>query len=166
MSYLSIAGVDAVIPALRAASKKQAIEDLAARAAGATGLDARIIFNALLMREQLGSTGVGRGIAIPHGKIAGIDSLVGFFARLVSPVDYDAPDGRPVDLMFLLLAPEQSGAEHLKALARVARVLRDPDLAEQLRSLAEPEAIYALLCEDPATREMPATAFGPMDRAG
>ena len=120
----------AVLPALKVNGKKQAIQELAEKAAQLTGLPEREIFDTLLQRERLGSTGVGNGIAIPHGKLPKVDKLFGLFARLERPIDFDALDGEPVDLIFLLLAPESAGADHLKALARVARVLPDPATAQ------------------------------------
>jgi len=142
---------NAVIPALKVNGKKQAIQELAARAAGLTGGGERAIFDILMQREKLGSTGVGNGIAIPHGKLPKLDKLFGLFARLDRPVDFDALDGQPVDLVFLLLAPETAGADHLKALARVARLLRDQDVARKLRDSRDAEALYAVLTLEPAT---------------
>src|SRR6202051_3886282 len=135
----------AVIPALKVNSKKQAIQELAARAAELTGQSERDILEILLQRERLGSTGIGSGIAIPHGKLPKLERLFGLFARLERPVDFEALDGQPVDLMFLLLAPEAAGADHLKALARVARLLRDPEVARKLRESRDAEALYAVL---------------------
>jgi nitrogen PTS system EIIA component len=137
----------AVLPALRANSKKQVLQELAAKAAGLTGLSERDIFDTLLQRERLGSTGVGNGIAIPHGKLDALPHLVGVFARMERPIDFEALDGEPVDLVFLLLAPESAGADHLKALARVARVLRDPHIARKLRATQDESAIHALLTQ-------------------
>ena len=142
---------NAVIPALKVNGKKQAIQELAARAAGLTGGGERAIFDILMQREKLGSTGVGNGIAIPHGKLPKLDKLFGLFARLDRPVDFDALDGQPVDLVFLLLAPETAGADHLKALARVARLLRDQDVARKLRDSRDAEALSAVLTLEPAT---------------
>ena len=105
----------------------------------------RAIFETLLERERLGTTGVGRGVAIPHGKLAGLPRVYGVFARLEKAIDFDAVDDRPVDLVFLLLAPEMAGADHLKALARVSRLLRDEALCEKLRGCDTAEGIYALL---------------------
>ncbi len=136
-----------VIPKLRATGKKQALQELAKRAAEVTGLHERAIFDVLLERERLGSTGVGNGIAIPHGKLAELQKLHGVFARLDSPVDFDSVDDQPVDLVFLLLAPEAAGADHLKALARVSRLLRDRTVCEKLRGANSADAIYALLTE-------------------
>ena len=135
----------AVIPALKAQSKKQVIQELSERAARLNGLSQREIFDTILQRERLGSTGVGNGVAIPHGKLRSIDRLMGVFARLARPVDFDAVDDLPVDLAFLLLAPEGAGADHLKALARIARVLRNQGIAQQLRATDDAEALYALL---------------------
>src|SRR5438067_5176946 len=136
---------NAVIPALKCTSKKQVIQELAAKAAKLVGQNERTIFETLLQREKLGSTGVGNGIAIPHGKLPKLDKLFGLFARLDRPIDFDALDGQPVDLIFLLLAPEAAGADHLKALARVARLLRDPHVANKLRESRDAEALYAVL---------------------
>lgn len=135
----------AILPALKVNSKKQAIQEIAARAAKLTGLNERTVFETLLQREKLGSTGVGNGIAIPHGKLPKLETLFGLFARLERPIDFESLDGRPVDLIFLLLAPEAAGADHLKALARVARMLRDEDVARKLRDSRDAEAIYAVL---------------------
>ena len=136
---------NAVIPALKVNNKKQAIQELAAKAAQLTGQNERAIFEILLQREKLGSTGVGSGVAIPHGKLPKLSKLFGLFARLDRPIDFEALDAQPVDLIFLLLAPEAAGADHLKALARVARLLRDPDVARKLRDCRDAEALYAVL---------------------
>src|SRR3990170_3320824 len=133
MPLIDLVAPQAVMPALKVISKKQALQELAAKAAALTGRGEREIFDVLMQREKLGSTGIGTGIAIPHGKLATLDRLVGLFARLERPVDFEALDGQPVDLVFVLLAPESAGADHLKALARVARLLRDPDVASKLR---------------------------------
>jgi len=136
-----------VIPKLRATGKKHALQELAKRAGDVTGLHERAIFDVLLERERLGSTGVGNGIAIPHGKLPELQKLHGVFARLDSPIDFDSVDDQPVDLVFLLLAPEAAGADHLKALARVSRLLRDRTVCEKLRGANSADAIYALLTE-------------------
>ncbi|MCW5695978.1 MAG: PTS IIA-like nitrogen regulatory protein PtsN [Bauldia sp.] len=138
---------DSVVPAMKANSKKQAIQELAARGAQLTGLDERQIFDTLLQREKLGSTGVGGGVAIPHGKLAGIDRIHGVFARMARPIDFEALDDQAVDLVFLLLAPENAGADHLKALARIARILREPGVADRLRMASDANALYAVLTE-------------------
>ncbi|MGQ4274618.1 PTS IIA-like nitrogen regulatory protein PtsN [Terrihabitans sp. B22-R8] len=137
----------AVLPSLKVTSKKQAIQELSERAAALIGLPEREIYETLLQRERLGSTGVGNGVAIPHGKLAKIDKLFGLFARLEKPIDFDALDSEPVDLIFLLLAPEGSGADHLKALARVARVLRDAPTTQKLRATRDAAALHAVLTQ-------------------
>ncbi len=136
---------NAVIPALKVNNKKQALQELAAKAAELTGQNERTIFETLMQREKLGSTANGNGIAIPHGKLARLAKLFGLFARLERPIDFEALDGQPVDLIFLLLAPETAGADHLKALARIARLLRDPDVVKKLRQFSDAEALYAVL---------------------
>ena len=136
---------NAIIPAMKVNGKKQALQEIAAKAAELTGQNERAILEILLQREKLGSTGVGNGVAIPHGKLPKLGNVFGLFARLERPVDFEALDGQPVDLIFLLLAPEGAGADHLKALARVARLLRDPDVARKLRASNGAEAIYAVL---------------------
>ena len=140
----------AVVPALKVNSKKQALQELAGRAAAACGRDEREVLEVLMQRERFGSTGIGSGIAIPHGKLAKLERLCGAFARLDRPVDFEALDGQPVDLMFLLLAPEGAGADHLKALARIARLLRDPDTTRKLRESRDAESLYAVLTESPS----------------
>ena len=110
------------------------------------------IFDTLLQRERLGSTGIGEGIAIPHGKLAGLARLFGLAARLDKPIDFEALDGQPVDILFLLLAPEGAGADHLKALARVARALREPGMLDRIRRTRDADALYAVLTQTSATR--------------
>jgi len=149
MPLTDLVAPNAVIPALKVNSKKQAIQELAAKAAKLTDQNERTIFETLLQREKLGSTGIGNGIAIPHGKLPKLDKLFGLFARLDRPIDFDALDGQPVDLVFLLLAPEGAGADHLKALARVARLLRDREIALKLRESRDAEALYAVLALAP-----------------
>ncbi len=151
MEICDLLTVDAVASNLTASSKKQALQELAKRGYGLTGINERVIFDTLLDRERLGTTGVGNGIAIPHGKIAGLPKLFGLFARFETPVDFDSIDGLPVDLMFLLLAPEGAGADHLKALARVSRLLRDQTMCQKLRGSDRADAIYALLTESTAS---------------
>lgn len=151
MMITDLVAPEAIIPALKVNGKKQALQDLAARAAELTGLNERKIFEVLLQREKLGTTAVGYGIAIPHGKLPNLTKLFGLFARLDRPIDFEALDGQPVDLIFLLLAPEGAGADHLKALARVARLLRDPDTAMKLRASRDAEALYAVLAMSPAS---------------
>ncbi|RVN08302.1 PTS IIA-like nitrogen-regulatory protein PtsN [Sinorhizobium meliloti] len=148
---MALAGLlhqNAIIPAMRANSKKQLLQELAAKASKLTGLPEREIFDVIVQRERLGSTGVGNGIAIPHGKLSNLPSIVGIFARLDAPVDFEALDDQPVDLVFLLLAPEGAGADHLKALSRIARVLRDHDMVSRIRASDSASAIYTLLSDD------------------
>src|ERR1700739_2818171 len=151
MPLSEILAPEAVIGSLRVNSKKQALQELSERAAKVSGLSAREIFDALLQRERLGSTGVGDGGAIPHGKLVKCEQIFGVFARLERPIDFDAPDGLPVDLIFMLIAPESAGADHLKALAMSARLLRNPSIAAQLRGTRDPAAIYALLTMAPTS---------------
>lgn len=138
---------DRVIAGLRATSKKQVLQELARHAAEMCGINERAIFDVLLERERLGTTGVGNGIAIPHGKLNQLNGLYGLFARVEKPVDFDAIDDDPVDLIFLLLAPEGAGADHLKALARVSRLLRDDQVCAKLRGSDSNDALYAILTE-------------------
>lgn len=142
---------EGVVPALRVTSKKQALQELARRAAEVIGQPERAIFEVLVERERLGTTGVGNGIAIPHGKLPELDRLHALFARLETPVDFDAIDEQPVDLICVLLAPEQAGADHLKALARVSRLLRDRGVCEKLRGTDSRDGLYALLTESAAS---------------
>jgi len=138
---------EAIIPALKAGSKKQILQIMAEKAAAITALPEADIFDTIFQREKLGSTGVGHGIAIPHGKLTDIDKIVGVFARLQHPVDFESLDDEPVDLVFLLLAPENAGAEHLKALSRIARLLRDGDIVAKLRNSHDTQALYTLLVD-------------------
>ena len=140
-----------VIPSLKASNKKQVLQVLSDRAAELTGLSGVEIYNTLIQRERLGSTGVGGGIAIPHGKLPSLRKSFGVFARLEEPVDFDAIDEEPVDIVMLLLAPENAGADHLKALARISRLLRDPKSVEKLRGCRDRAALYAVLTEKAAS---------------
>lgn len=126
-------------------SKRQALQAIADMAARQLKLDADDVLQALLEREKLGSTGVGLGVGVPHAALAGLDRMYGIFIRLETPVAYDSIDDMPVDLIFALLAPENAGTEHLRALAKVSRVLRQKDVREQLRRIDNPDAIYAVL---------------------
>ncbi len=132
-----------------ASSKKQLLQNLAAHAAKSVGLDERLIFDTLLQRERLGSTGIGNGIAIPHGKLAGLNKTTAIFALLRKPIEYEAVDEQPVDIVFLLLVPENAGADHLKAVSRVARKLRYRELVSELRLTADPATVFALLNREP-----------------
>ena len=151
MALADLLQQDAILPALRANSKKQLLQELSEKASAVTGIPEREIFDVILQRERLGSTGVGNGIAIPHGKLNSIKAISGVFARLETPVDFEALDDQPVDLVFLLLAPEGAGADHLKALSRVARVLRDQDTVAKIRASDNATAIYACLNQESAT---------------
>jgi PTS system nitrogen regulatory IIA component len=133
-------------------SKKQVLTDLAARAAQHLGIGEHDIFNVLWEREKLGTTGVGAGIAIPHGRIEGLTAVTGFFARLATPLSFEAIDHRPVDLVFLLLAPQDAGADHLHALATVSRQLRDPRLCEAVRTAKDAATIYNLMTTPPTVQ--------------
>jgi PTS system nitrogen regulatory IIA component len=141
---------DTVIQGVAAVSKKALLQQLAATLAAAHGLEAKAVCDVLIAREKLGSTGFGGGVAIPHGKIPDLPRVIGLFARLSQPVDFVAIDDLPVDLVFLLLSPTDAGAEHLKALARVSRRLRDRVFVEKLRGAGSPDALYALLTADEA----------------
>jgi PTS system nitrogen regulatory IIA component len=134
-----------IYPALEASSKKQLLLDLSARAAETTGVESRTIFETLLQRERLGSTGLGRGIAVPHVKLPRIASIVCLFARLVKPIDFESLDGEPVDLIFLLLAPEHAGGDHLKALARISRLVREPAALDRLRTAPDLASLKSAL---------------------
>lgn len=142
---------EGVLPHLKVTSKKQALQELSRRAADVTGLEQREIFDVLLERERLGTTGMGEGIAIPHGKLPSLNRLHGIFARADRAVEFDAIDDKPVDIIFLLLAPETAGADHLKALARVSRLLRDKATCDKIRGADSVDAIYALLTEAAAS---------------
>jgi PTS system nitrogen regulatory IIA component len=150
MEISELMTVDAVEANLRVTSKKQALQELSKRASEITGENERVIFDVLMERERLGTTGVGHGIAIPHGKLSTLNRLYGLFARLETPIDFQSVDDEPVDLVFVLLAPETAGADHLKALARVSRLLRDKNTCEKLRGTDTNEALYLYLTQDKA----------------
>jgi len=133
---------------MRAGCRREALQQLSAMASDITDQSCSDIFDTLMERERLGSTGLGEGVAVPHCKIEGLDKVRGLFARLETPVDFDALDGQPVDLIFLLLAPANATAAHLKALARVARFLRDPDNRDALRAADTAEAAFAIATSD------------------
>jgi nitrogen PTS system EIIA component len=147
MPLTDILPLRGVMPAVRSTSKKMLLEAIADQASLITKLPSRLIFDALLQRERLGSTGIGGGIAIPHGKFEGLDRLIGLFARVEKPIVFDALDGEPVDLVFVLLAPEGAGADHLKGLSKVARVLRSPLITAKLRASKDADVIHALLTQ-------------------
>jgi len=147
VELVDLVAQEAVIDDLKCSSKKQALQELSRIAAKQTGLHERAIFDVVLERERLGSTGVGDGIAIPHGRMAEINQITGLFARLKEPIEFDAVDGHPVDMVFLLLAPETAGADHLKALSRISRLLRDKRICEKLRGAVGADALYALIAD-------------------
>ena len=151
MQLSEILDVKSILPALKVANKRQLLQELAHQAAKRTRLDSRQIFEGLLHRERLLSTGLGHGTAIPHCKFAGLDRVHGFFARLVVPIDFESVDDAPVDLVFLLLSPETAGGDHLTALARVSRLFRDPAFLNNLRGTEDAAGIYAILTEAAAT---------------
>ncbi|WP_404400711.1 PTS IIA-like nitrogen regulatory protein PtsN [Pelagibacterium halotolerans] len=145
MELADILSQESVIPCAKVASKRQLLQQLAEKASGLVGVDAQVIFDTLLSREQLGSTGLGNGIAIPHGKIKGLTGVTAVFARLVEPIDFDAVDDQPVDLVVMLLAPEGSGADHLKALSKVARLLRSEGILDRLRATKDEAKLREIL---------------------
>lgn len=150
MELSEIIRVDAVRSPLKATSKKRLLQDLAEMAETVYGLPSPAVYKALMDREVLGPTGVGRGVAIPHARLAGVKHMIGLFVRLEKPVDFEAIDRQPVDLVFALLAPEAAGADHLKALARVSRTLRSETVCAKLRSTFDPSALYAILTDGKA----------------
>jgi len=152
MKMAELIAHEAILPAVKASSKRQVIQEIGARAGDAYGLDTSLVVEGLLAREKQGSTGMGGGVAIPHARLEGLKSIAGLFARLERPADFEAVDGQGVDLVFVLLAPEESGADHLRALARVSRLLRDVDLRKKLRETSEAAALYALITEPMASR--------------
>ncbi len=150
MEISNILKPEAVLAGIKASGKKHILHELSRHAASVTGVDEARIFETLMERERLGTTGVGNGIAIPHGKLKDIDQLHGVFARLEKPIDFDAIDEHPVDLVFLLLAPEGAGADHLKALARISRLLRDETVCKKLRGADTADGLYLLLTQSEA----------------
>ncbi len=145
MSLANLLNIGGALGVVRATNKKQLLTVLSERIAHGLHLDERVVFEALLQRERLGSTGVGFGVAIPHAKLPDAQDVYGFFAKLEKPIDYEAIDDEPVDLVFVLIAPENAGADHLRALARVARQLREPMLTAKLRGTEDAEGQYAIL---------------------
>lgn len=147
MDLTDLTPAEAILPSVKASSKKNLLQDLSHRLGPIFGVEARPLCTALLERERLGSTGMGRGVAIPHCRMPGLERIRGGLARLDTPVEFEAVDGDPVDLVFVLVAPECAGADHLKALARVSRVMRDPATCAKIRGAKDAAAIYALLSE-------------------
>lgn len=147
MSLDDLLTPEAIAASLKAGDKKQALRELSLRASKLTRMPDRVLYDILVQREHLGSTGVGQGVAIPHGRVPGLDRMFGLFARLEKPIDFESVDDEPVDLIFLLLAPENAGADHLKALARVARLFRSAPLTAKLRATSDRDGLYALLTQ-------------------
>jgi PTS system nitrogen regulatory IIA component len=135
----------AIIPRVSAGAKRQALNVAAEVAARLYGLKASDVLEALLAREEEGSTGLGAGVAVPHARIKGLERVRGFFIRMETAIPFESVDDQPVDLMFVLLAPAEAATQHLRALAMVSRALRRPDLREQLRHARTQDALYALL---------------------
>jgi len=148
MNIADLITPQSVIASFRVSTKKQALQELAKKAAPLVGQPEQRVYDVLSERERLGTTGVGLGIAIPHGKLPGLERITGLFARLDKPVDFEAIDNQPVDLVFLMLAPEDAGTDHLKALARVSRLLRDRAVCAKLRGTDNADALYALLTDE------------------
>ncbi|MBU1304069.1 MAG: PTS sugar transporter subunit IIA [Alphaproteobacteria bacterium] len=151
MELADILAESAVLACTGLETKSQLFEQLAGRAAELTGRDKAEILDAIVSREELGSTGLGNGIAIPHGKIAGLNGVTALFARLDQPIDFDSVDDQPVDLVVMLLAPTGAGADHLKALSKVARLLRTEAMVDDLRRTDDVARLYQLLTEPLAT---------------
>ena len=150
MSVADILSPADVFCDLKTSGKRRLLSDLSATMASRAGLEAGPVFEALWAREMLASTAVGRGVALPHGRIPGLPRIAGLFVKLQGAIAFGAPDDLPVDLFFLLLTPAEAGADHLKALARISRLMRQGGLCEQLRSARSSDALYALLTEPPA----------------
>lgn len=151
MELGDLLSTDSIIPALKADNKKQLLQALAEHAARSAGVSSHDLFVRLLQRERLDSTGLGRGIAVPHAKLKDLDRIVGLFARLEKPVDFESADGEPVDLVFLLLSPEHASGDHLKALARISRLVRDPAAIEGLRQAPDRAALEKQLTAPPTS---------------
>ncbi len=145
MKLSEIMSEKSILMGLKSNSKRQLLQDFAVKAAEITGLNERTIFDTIMERENLGSTGFGEGTALPHGRFEGLNRVYGLFARLNSPVDFEAIDGKPVDLIFMLLSPEGNGADHLTALAQASRFLKDESTRNKLRQISSSQEIYALL---------------------
>lgn len=133
-------------------SKKRLFQDLSDIVSSVHGLDAAAVFSALQERENLGPTGVGHGVALPHARLDGLDRVIGAFVRLEKPLDFDAVDRQPVDLVFALFAPDGSGVDHLKALALVSRTMRDGNICAKLRANDDPDTLHTILTEAHSTR--------------
>jgi nitrogen PTS system EIIA component len=147
MTLADIIDTRMILPNLRAQNKKQLLQEMAQGLASQVAVDSRVVFETLLQREKLGSTGLGQGIAIPHGRLPSITRVYGLFARLHHPVAFESVDAEPVDLVFALVSPDHAGADHLTALARVSRLLRDADILKKLRGTESTDGLYAILTQ-------------------
>jgi PTS system nitrogen regulatory IIA component len=154
MDIRDLIGLKRIIPDLKVTSKKQLLQEISDFAGKVSNFPAHDILNIISQREKLGTTGMGYGIAIPHGKFKGLKETIGFFIRLNQPVNFDSIDGEPVDLIIMLMAPENAGADHLKALARVSRLLRDSAIREKLRGSVNPDALFAVMVSSEKTQKV------------
>lgn len=153
MNISDLVSRKAVLTDLRVSTKKELFQALSQKAADLAGEGHRAVFDCLLDRERLGTTGVGYGCAIPHARFPGITETTGLFARLASPIDYDAIDDQPVDLVFLLLVPDAPGSDHLKALAKISRIFRNGDMRHALRQAPDADAIHTILTNEESVAE-------------
>ena len=147
MELADLVSADAVLSSVKATSKKQVLQEIAHKAADLYGLHCGTVVNGLVEREKLGSTAMGNGVAIPHTRLEGLDRIIGVFARLEKPVDFEAADSQGVDLVFALLAPEAADANHLRALAKVSRTMRDSSIRAKLRASSNADELHALMSE-------------------
>ena len=147
MNISNILNEKSIFLDVRSGSKREFLQELSQKASNICGIDALSIFDAVLERENLGSTGFGNGVALPHSRFPELDKVYAFFAKPSTAIDFDSIDNRPVDLIFLLLSPEGSGADHLTALAMLSRILKDETLCNKLRNTSNITGIYALLNE-------------------
>ncbi len=145
MNIADIISKEAILDNIQASSKRELVQKMSNRIAALAGVDERIVFEAVWERENLGSTGYGEGVAFPHARIEGLDKVCAMFARLDEPVDFDALDGKPVDLVFMLISPENSGADHLTALATLSRILKTEGSCDKLRKARSVDELYAIL---------------------
>ena len=145
MKISDILSADAIFAEVKTSNKKQFLKELSEKAAQITKIDERTLAEAIIERENLGSTGYGKGTAFPHARLESANSVNAVFARLSSPIDFNSVDSKPVDLVFLLISPENNGADHLTALATLSRVLKDDEVCTKLRKAKSKEEIYAIL---------------------
>jgi nitrogen PTS system EIIA component len=150
MTLADIIDARTMLPCLKVQNKKQLLQEMAQGIASQVAIDSRVVFETLLQREKLGSTGLGQGIAIPHGRLPSITRVYGLFARLHHAIAFESVDGEPVDLVFALVSPDHAGADHLTALARVSRLLRDSEILKKLRGTDNPDGLYAILTQQTA----------------